>query len=266
VSSDLGCADARSIVLTPDGLMFQSAKGIRLLADGPQGLQVVDVGQDVEAYRAQSITSATVVNDRSQVRFLTDDGMTLLYDYQFQQWSTWTNHEGVAAVLWKGETYAYAKASGRVLVEGAEVYSDDGVEVRRVVETAWIEFQGLQGYQSVRRFAILGHYKSPHRLRVTVYKNFESRASYSFEWDPNGVLAIDPYGAGEYGAGPYGGSGSTVYQCRHHVRGSLKMSAIKIRIEDIPGLPPGESSVLTELMLEMGMRPGTSRTTSGKDV
>jgi hypothetical protein len=245
--------------------MFQSEKGIRLLSNGAQGVQTVDIGQDVEAYRAQSITSATVIDDRSQVRFLTDEGVTLLYDYQFQQWSTWTNHEGVAAVRWKRETYAYVKDSGRVLVEADAVYSDDGVEIRRTVETAWIELRGLQGYQSVRRFSILGHYKSPHRLRVTVYKNYELRASYSFEWDPSTTLALSPYGEGEYGEGVYGGSGSTVYQCRHHVRGSLKVSALKIRIEDIPDLPPGESCVLTELMLEMGMRPGLSRTVSGKD-
>lgn len=259
VTSDCGCVDQRSLVETPEGLMFMSAKGWRLLN---QSLQVVDVGADMFEYRAQNVTAATLVADLNQVRLLTDDGMTLMYDYYFKQWSTWSNHEGVDACVWNG-VYCYLRSDGRVMAE-SEGYDDGGAEIRRVVETAEIRLGAVQGYQRIRRAIFIGEYQSNHRLRVHVFFDGEPGAAYSFEWDPQAVLNLEGYGEGDYGDGAYGGTGSTVYQARHRMR-RQKCQTVRFRIEPVPGTPAGASFLLTEMALEVGLKGGVNRVSRGKD-
>lgn len=271
VTADAGCIDARTVVRMPEGLMFQSAKGIYLL---DQGLRVAYVGADVEAYNAQEFVAATLVADTNQVRFLTAAGMTLVYDYLFQQWATWTNHVGYDATLWRAEQYCYVRGDGRVYAETDGVYSDGGAEVRLVVGTAWIHPGQLQGYQSVRRMGVLGEYRSGHRMRVTVYRNFKIEPDYQFEWDPATVMNLEQWGDGYWGARQmtpgvftdaqtWGGEGSSVYQFLHRLR-DQKCEALRLVFEDLPAIPPGESFVLTELLLEVGTMGGLFRTQAGK--
>jgi hypothetical protein len=259
ITTDVGCTSQRSLVRVPDGLMFQTEKGIYLL---DQGLRVSYVGADVEAYNGQVITAATLVNDANEVRFLTDEGATLVYNYLFGQWSVWTGHEGTAATLWKGQTYCYAKSTGRVHIESATSYTDAGGSIRLLVETAWIRMDALQGYQLVRRFSVLGEYRSAHTMRVTVSRDYQSETDYSFEWDPSTVMNIETWGsAATWGATAWGGSGSSVYQFNHRPR-DQKCEAMRLRFEDVGAV--GESFMLTELVLEIGMKGGVFTSSAAK--
>lgn len=262
VTTDVGCDSPRSVVSTPAGLMFKSAKGIYLL---DQGQRVTYIGADVEAYNAQDVSAATLVSDTNQVRFLTSDGATLLYDYLFGQWATWTNYEGVAAVLWKGATYCRVTDAGRVYQEDADVFTDGGAEIRMVLETGPIRMGGIQGYQRVRRMEVIGEWKSTHTLRVSVAYNYEAAYQYQFVWNPSGAVNTTAYSDGDYGDGPYGGAGSTVYQFRHGLR-RQKCQSLRLKIEAVPGSPAGESVLLTEVAFEVGYRSGLHRVVSGKDV
>jgi hypothetical protein len=261
VTGDVGCIDQRSVVRTPQGLMFQSEKGIQLL---DHGFQVGYIGADVEAYNSQTVTSATLVNDSNQVRFLTDEGSTLLFDYYFGQWATWTNYEGVSACLWQGETYCYLKSNGYCHVEN-EGHTDAGAAISMLVETGWLKFAGgLQGYQSLRRFGVLGEYRSAHTMRVTVSKDYKVETDYSFTWDPSTVMNLSTWGGeATWGASSWGGTGSSVYQFLHRPR-DQKGQSYKFRFEDIPDAPAGESYVLTELMLEIGIKGGVFRSAALK--
>lgn len=78
VTSDAGCIDPRSIVLIPIGILFQSNKGIYLLS---RSLETKYIGAPVEAFNNQTITSAKLLQDQNQVRLLSSDGTTLVYDY-----------------------------------------------------------------------------------------------------------------------------------------------------------------------------------------
>jgi hypothetical protein len=263
VTSDVGCIDQRSVVRMPDGLMFKSGKGIYLLDDG---LRVSYVGADVEAYNAQDVTAAVLVSDANQVRFLTSDGVTLMYDYLFRQWSTWTNHEGAAACLWRGRDSAYCRADalGRVYVEDQTSHSDQGAAIPLVVETSWIKLGALQGYQSVRRMWLLGEYRSEHTVRVHVSRNYKDAPDYSFVWDPASVMNLTTWGSdAEWGDGAWGGEGSTVYQFPHHLR-DMKCESVRFRFTDLPGIPAGESFVLTELLLEIGEKRGTFKSKAAR--
>jgi hypothetical protein len=254
VTSDAGCTNQRSIVETPAGLMFQSAKGIRLLT---QALQLARVGDDVERYKDATITAATLLADTNEVLFLVDDGSALLFDYNFGQWATFTAHEGVDALVWRGG-YAFASADGRVLVEESDDFRDAGGAYRMKLETGWIHVAGLQGFQSVAEALVIGNYRSPHKLRIKVYYDYETTAKQVVEFDPSQCMNTTTWGSGAtWGSDAvWGGAGSSVYQFRLFTN-RQQCQAIKFAFEDVPGTPPGESYELTELRLLVGVQKGS---------
>jgi hypothetical protein len=263
VTSDVGCKAPKSICQTPNGIAFQSQKGIKLLG---RDRQVVDIGAPVYAFNDQTVTRATLLPDRPQVVFLTDNGFTLLWDYERGQWSKFTNHEGIDALI-LGGVYHYLRNDSRVFEETTGVHVDDNSHIRMRIDTAWIKLTGyLQGWQRILWVYFLGTYKSPHALGIRY------RLNYNEGWTARRELDVDSnydpalYGEGPYGVGSYGGSGgdSTRYQRRLHL--NKRCQSIQFRIEDIEETAQyGASFELSELLLIGGVLgpaflPGASRT------
>lgn len=257
ITSDVGCVSPDSLGYTPIGVCFQSQKGIYLLG---RDLGVQYIGAAVEAYNAQRVVACTLIEDATQIRFLTDAGKTLLYDYQaigpdgLGQWSTFGNHEGQDAVLVDG-VYHYLRNDGRVLVETPGVYRDSATPVRMSMETAWLNLAGhLQGWQFLWWVTVVGEWKSNHKLRVSIAFDYEDGWSGPpIEIDPAEARLVAPYGAGPYGAGPYGGVNDTRYQFQIHV--GQECEAVRFRFEDVE--PTGEfgaSFELSELHLTGGVQ------------
>jgi hypothetical protein len=254
ITSDVGCISADSIGYTPVGIIFQSQKGIYLLG---RDQSVTYVGASVEAYNEQSITACTLIEDKTQIRLLTDSGQTLLSDYLFEQWSTFTNHEGQDALL-VGGLYHYLRNDGQVWRETPGSYRDNNTQVRRAEETAWLKLAGhAQGWQRLWFMEIIGEYISAHTLRVSI--------GFDYEEGWTGVpILIDTsegrveglYGAGLYGAGPYGGSPDTRYQFEIHI--GQECEAVRFRFEDVEATNAfGASYELTELVLTGGVERST---------
>lgn len=262
VTADVGCVDPNSVCQSPMGIVFKSAKGFKLLG---RDQQVVDIGAPVYAFNDQTVTRATLLPDRHQVLFLTDAGFSLLWDYEFNQWSKYTNHEGYdALVLWG--SYYYLRTDGRVFVETPGVYRDDNTHIPMLIETAWIKFVDyLQGWQRALWATFLGNYVSPHTLRVRYRIDYEDGYSAPFDLDVDVNYNPSLYGSGLYGAGPYGGAGgaTTVYQRQIHL--NQRCQAISFRIEDVEATDDyGASFQLSELLIEGGVlgvrfRPGAAR-------
>lgn len=275
---NVGCVDPGSIVEIPAGLMFKSEQGVWLV---DRALNLQYIGAPVEAYNTQDVRNALVMPGRSQVALLTSSGRTLLYDYLFGQWSTFTNHEGIGAAV-IGGVYHYLRKDGTVYRETPGRYSDAGVRIRLRLETAWLHlFDHLQGFQRFWSLLLLGSWLSPHQLGI------QYRTDYNDEWsdpswldatgdtDPDGwlsgggVAAIgeDPirgtaYGDGPYGDGPYGGRANDVYQWRFgiHEHGQ----SVQFRFEDFEksGLA-GASFELTEMTITGGAKRQAKRPFSG---
>jgi hypothetical protein len=254
VTSDVGCTAPSSIAVTPAGIVFQSAKGIYMLS---RDLSVSYVGAPVEGFNAQTVTRATLIEDRTQVVFLCSTGKTLMFDYLFGQWSTYTNHTGLDAVVIDG-TYHYLRTDGRVFRETVGVYRDDNSQIPLVLETAWIKLQGyLQGMSRFYHVALIGERKSAHTIR------FRYRTDYTASWSaPINVdwttASGDDYGDGSYGDGDYGGDSPEVYQWKAHI-GEVGQS-IRFRFEDVE--PTGEfgaSYELNELLLLCGSKGNAVR-------
>lgn len=262
LTSDVGCKAPRSICPTPVGITFQSSKGIMLL--GRDG-SVNDIGAAVYTYNSQTIVRATLLPDRHQVVFLTNAGRTLLFDYERQQWSTYTNHEGVDAVVVEG-VYHYLRTDGRVFAETPGVYRDDNAHIPMLIETAWVKLTGyLQGWQSILWAYFVGTYLSEHTLRMRYRIDYQDAYSAPIDMNVNSNYNPSLYGAGLYGAGPYGGAGGsgTVYQRRKHL--NKKCQSISFRIEDVEATDSyGAAFQLSELLLIGGVldtkfKPGAAR-------
>jgi hypothetical protein len=250
LTSDVGCKSARSICQTPEGIAFQSSKGIKLLG---RDRQVVDIGRDVYAYNSQTITSATLFPDRHQVIFLTDSGSTLLWDYERAQWSRFTNHEGIDAAI-IDDVFVYLRNDGRVFAETIGAYKDDNAHISMVIDTAWVKMAGyLQGWQKVLYAAIIGTYKSSHQLQVRYRLNYQE--AYNSLTPINVDVNYNPslYGTGAYGVGDFGGTPGpdTVYQEQVHL--NKRCQAISFQFSDIEATDTfGAAFELSELLLTGG--------------
>ncbi len=270
LQSDVGCSAPASIVAIPGAVAFSSDQGIHVV---DRSGQVLYVGAPVEGYNAQRITAATRLPGRSSVVFLTDDGITLNYDYQWQQWSTFTNHLGLAAVV-AGGAYYYLRTTGTVYREAIGAYADDGIQVRMRLETAWIHIaQAIQGFQRFYDLRLIGTWYSPHQLVIQSQVDYQgegwSDASYldatgesagSTGWVTGSganTIGEDPlsgsdYSDGEYDVGEYGGTQPDIYQWRYHIGG--RGQSVRFRIEDFQrvGLA-GASFELTEALITGGI-------------
>jgi hypothetical protein len=262
ITSDVGCVSPDSVGYTPIGVCFQSQKGIYLLG---RDFSVSYVGAAVEAFNRQRVVACTLIEDKTQIRFLTEAGKSLLYDYQatgpdgLGQWSTFTNHEGQDAILVDG-SYFYLRNDGRVFLETESVYRDNNSQIRMAMETANLNLAGhMQGWQFLWWVTVIGEFKTDHQLRVFMAFDYEEGWSGPpIIIDPAEARVVSPYGAGAYGAGPYGGVNDTRYQFQIHV--GQECEAVRFRFEDVE--PTGEFGASFELS-ELHLTGGVQRSSYG---
>ena len=236
ITGDVGCANPNSLVLMPLGLMFQSNKGIYLL---DRSLQTVYIGAEVEAYNDLTITSAELIRDENQIRYLTSDGRCLIYDYFYGKWSTWTNHEGNGATIWNATgDYVYLRTDGRIFQQSSTSYKDDNDPVEMSLTTSWVKTNGIQGFQRIRRALVLGDFRSTHTLQLEIghdyqyYFNEVHKFDYMTDLDVIEYGDSTPYGDEEYYGASSGGVSDGVYQFRAHCK-KQKCQSVRFRISDV---------------------------------
>lgn len=157
ISREVGCVNAASVITTDVGCFFASAAGIYLVQGTGQLVWVGrDLGDDVDV---SAIVSAHVVPERKEVVFATAATL-FVYDYDHGQWSrmAWTAADGptsgadiVSTVVYGGETVTVS-TDGLAWQEDADSEEPVAYQAR----TGWIHLAGLQGFQRIRRFGLLG--------------------------------------------------------------------------------------------------------------
>lgn len=254
LSADIGCIQASSIVLTPAGLMFKSRKGIYLLG---RNLQLQYIGAQVEAYNSLNITSAKVVAEFNQARFTTSDGDCLVYNYQLGIWSTFSNFQALSAET-VGNDYYYVRTDSTIFKENRASFTDAGSAISMEIETGWMSFAGIQGFQRVYRMLVLGTYKTPHSLQIQAAYDFNNAWVQSSMVQSSDVVTPSVYGnSSPYGAeSPYGGDGKC-YQMQFNFK-RQKSQSIKLRITDFE-LQPGEGLSLSNFTLTIGTKIGSNK-------
>lgn len=249
VASDVGCAFPKSIILNmPMGIMFKSEKGIYLL---DRSLQAHYIGKEVEAYNAETVTSAVLDQKKSQIRFLVSSGVALVYDYIYAQWSTFTNHLGLAADIWQAN-YTYCRNDGDIYNETPGAYVDKTAAIILKVGTAWIKLTDIQNYQRVTKLFVVGEYKSPHLLNGLLYFDYQTSPLANFQFNPQLALGMN--------------GDDDVYQFRYFMKHQRCESFRLVLSDDFTGVSPGEGYSLTQLSIEACLKPYGVRLSQYKSV
>lgn len=259
VTSDSGCINPNSVVITPEGIMYQSAKGLCTLT---RSLSVEYTGAAVEAFNDLTISSAVLMTYTDQVRFTTEENVILVYDYYYQQWSTFTGLTSTDSDVWNG-SYVLLNSSGQVMQENLESFVDGANAIKLRLVTSWLSFAGLQNFQRVRRMLLLGEYKGAHQLIVNFAYDFSH--NYAQQTIIDASHSANAYGTDIYGAdSPYGGVFAAYqYRIRLDVQ---KCEAIKVSIEDNQSTAFNEGYDISALNFEVGVKKGAYKLVAGNSV
>ena len=176
INSVVGCTNQQSIVFMPQGLMFQSNKGIWLVG---RDLATQYIGAPVESLTTgATVLSAVNVPATNQVRFTLDSGITLIYDYFYSQWGTFTNLYAQSSTIYQG-LHTYVTSLGQLYQETNGVYLDGSTPVTMSFTTGWITLAGVQGYERFYQLYLLGQYLSPFNLNVQLAYNYNPSPTQS---------------------------------------------------------------------------------------
>lgn len=205
ITTTVSCVNQNSLVLSPDGLMFQAAdgKGIWILK---RDLSTEYIGAGVENYNSYTVESAVNVPGTNQIRFTMSNGVTLMYDYYTGEWGTFINNigTGISSTIYQN-LHTYINASGAVFQETPGLYLDGTIPVVMGFTTGWINAAGLQGYQRAYYFFFLGQYQTPHKLSVGIAYDYDPAINQQPQIAPTNYAPV--YGSDSVygGSSVYGG-------------------------------------------------------------
>lgn len=265
ITSTVGCNNQASIVFIPQGLMFQSQKGIWLLG---RDLNTTYIGAPVEEFtRGATVQSAVNIPGSNQVRFTLDTGVTLMFDYFYGQWGTFTNVPAVSATLY-GSVHTYINSFGQVYQETPGVYLDGSRPVLMSFTTSWLNLAGLQGYERAYYFYLLGVYLSPHKLNVQIAYDYNSSPTQSVTITPDNYTAKWG-GESVWGGGAGWGGNGNVEQWRVFLA-QQKCQAFQITIAELfdstLGQTAGAGLTLSGLDVVVGLKSQYPRIKSARSV
>ena len=262
ITGTVGCINANSIVYTPNGIFFQSNKGIWVLN---RNLTTEYVGAPVEAYNTIPVADGLSIPNSNEVRLSIEPnvsmaiynglhvllnglgqvlieepntfidggnaGLMLMYDYYYQQWGTFRIKQGPVQFSFK---------------------------------TAWFSLAGVQGFERAQWMNILGRYYSPHKLAISISYDYNDSPSQSLVATSQNYS--EPYGDDPlYGNGsPYGGPGN-VEQWRIFFN-QQKCQSFQLQVQEIfdpqYGTSPGFGVQLSGINLVVGLKSSYPRVTA----
>jgi hypothetical protein len=260
ITSDVGCPYPQSIVATSKGIMFKSNKGYYLL---DRSLQTQYVGKPVHAFNDLIPKGGVMLPELDQVRFIHSDGVCLVYNYLYDEWYTFTNHESLSCVIWQGQ-FVMLRTSGEVWKQASH-FLDAGSYIQMRLKTPWIQVNSLQGAQRIYKMLFLGKYVTTHKLELQLRYDFDDSVRETLQFAPNTALGTSYYGSDAYyGESAYYGGADGVYQFR--VKPKIqKCESFQIELRDFDSeSTDGGALELTGLTLEVGVKQGVFKMRSGK--
>ena len=261
ITSDVGCPFPQSVVSTKQGIIFKSNKGYYLL---DRSLQTRYIGQPVHAYNDLTPQGGVMLPELDQVRLIHSDGLCLVYNYLYDEWYTFTNHEALSCVIWQG-SFVMLKTSGEVWLESTN-FLDAGSYIQMKFRTPWIQQAQLQGAQRIYSMRFLGKYLTQHKLEISMRYDFDDSVRETLQFNPQTALDTSYYGSSAYyGGDEYYGGADGVYQFR--VKPAIqKCESFQIELRDFDdNSTNGGALELTGLTLEVGIKQGGFKLRNGKD-
>lgn len=261
ITATVGCANPSSIVLTPNGLMFQSNKGIWLLG---RDLSTNYIGAPVEEFNDDVVNSALVIPGTNQVRFTFDSGVVLFYDYFVGQWAEAEGVSAISSTIY-GDLHTYMSKSvtvtpptgapyvvaPQVLQETPGKYLDNTVPVVMSFLTGWINLDGLQRYKRFYFMEFLAKYFSPHKVVIGIAYDYNPTVRQTETIVPDN--SSGNWGDGEdWGSDQFYGGTSSVEQWQVNVK-QQSCQAFQISLNEYfdPTIGPAAGAGLTISSLEL---------------
>jgi hypothetical protein len=262
ITSTVGCANQQSIVFMPQGLLFQSDKGIWLLG---RGLDTQYIGAPVEQFNASLVQSAVNIPKENQVRFTLNTGEMLLYDYFYGQWGTFEGVPAITSCIYQ-DLHSYVDQYGRVFQENPGSYQDGAEPVLLSFTTSWLNLAGIQGYQRAYSFFLLGQYYSPHFLNLGIAYNYNPSIAQTTLIQPTNYSPTIP---GPFGEPTPAGSPSAVEDWRIFLA-QQRCTSLQVSLDEVydaqtppPGTPAGQGLSLSGINLVYAIKKGWRTISSG---
>jgi len=261
ITASVGSSNVNSLCTIPQGVMFQSNKGIWMLG---RELSTQYIGSDIETDTLSAVvTSATNIPGTTQARMTLDSGKAVMYDYFFGRWCTFTNLPAISSTLYTSlHTYLTSLSEVRQEQEG---YYKDGLSkpVGMTVETPWYNLAGLQGFQRAMQVYLLGTYETPHTIRISVYYDYEDGATQVIDVTPEQIYDYwgdpSPNNSPFWGESSVWGGGQTLEQARIFLN-RQKLQAFKMVIQEVfdptQGTQPGAGLSLSGLNVVVALKKG----------
>lgn len=256
VTSVVGCTNQNSIVLVPEGLMFQSDKGIWLLN---RALGTQYIGAPVEQYNDFTVTSAQVIPETNFVLFTLDTGTILMYDFYYKQWGTWTvpaNTGIVSSCIYQGR-HTILTDNGLVFQQTPDTSLDGSIPVLISFRTSWLNLASLQGYQRIKDFFLLGKVLSPFKLQTNVSYDYNPSAAHSVLIAPVNYTTAAPSPFGD--PTPFG-TPFNRFQWRIHAKQQLCQSfqiSCQESYDASYGQAPGAGLTLSSIICNIDIKKAT---------
>jgi hypothetical protein len=197
------------------------------------------------------------VPNANQIRFLTQNEIALVYDYFLRRWTVFDNHGGRDAEI-INNNYVYLTTDNKVYIEQADYFLDAGQPISLEVDTGWMSFAGMQGYNRVYKMLALGEYKSPHKLLFKCAYNYldvyidEKTIDTSEFMNETTYGEVSPYGEEDL----YGLSGNVnSYQIRFDMK-RQKVQSLRMVIKELQNNSYGEGLSLSNLCFQIGAKAG----------
>lgn len=278
VMTDTGCVAGSSVLATPEGIWYQSAKGLYFL---DRNLQVSFRGVSVMGLTTgMTCNGGILMPDRQELRFFFSavaggatpvSDYTLVFNYQYNVWSKFTGWAGNSATMWQG-ALTFVDSLGNVRQEQFSSYLDNGAYVRALLQSGWVgKSSGLQGWLRIPKAALLGAFGSGQIMQVFVSYDYENTA-YEVDYDATQILNQQNYAAANllpaYNANtPYGITDGAAWNFRLFLPPSPRggrTSSVSLTIQDTQDQPNGSGFMLDAVSLEIQAfgklnRFGTSR-------
>ena len=184
LAAGIGTNNPRSVVLqvgsgtAADGVWFQSNSKRAGIFTVTRGLTVEYTGAGVRRYSDEAIISALVYPDQSQIRWYTQSGRTLVYDWISKIWGTNTGQPCLSAVLYEdAPTYApTGSLAGYILKEFEGAFQEGAtgsyVPYSTTVASPWLSLAQLKGYERIYRVQGVGRTVGAHTLTVQLYGDY----------------------------------------------------------------------------------------------
>lgn len=188
IASGVGTSNPRSVTLQvgsgaqAGGVWFESRATRAGIFTVTRGLTVEYTGKGVRDFTSETIVAALCFPTKTQLRWYTVSGRTLVYDWTSNLWSTNTGQPVLAAVLYQDlPTYAPTGAlAGYVLQEETGLFEDGRsatfhtyVPYAQKVASAWLSVGGLKGYQRWFKIQGVGESVGDHLLTANLYADYD---------------------------------------------------------------------------------------------